>query len=967
VGTGAESERYRMFDAAATFLRVIAHDAPVVLVLDDLHWADRPTLQLLQHVIRQAGDLPLLILGTYRDTDLVRTHPMAEVLSDLRRADLVERVALRGLSADDVIALVAARQTPDAADDELGRALWHETEGSPLFIRESLRHLAETGAVERDDDGRWRAHRRVAQLGIPEGVREVIGRRLTRLSDAANTALRVGSVLGRELRLDVLEAVTDLTSEQLLDALEEATTAGVIDELPGGKGRWTFTHALVRQSLYDELSMTRRLRMHQRIGEALEHLDGAGDGPHLAPLAHHFTQAAIAGFAAKAIEYEGRAGHYALTIGAYEESARHFAMGLEVAEDADAEPAVRADLLLCQAGAETRAGDARVARRTIERVVALIGTDDPARLATAAVTYAGAGARSLWVDAGAVNERSIALLEQALDALPDDDGELRARALSALGQALQFEPNAQTRRAALSADAVAMARRLGDPALLGDVLCDRFRAIWSPQTVTERITIACEVIAIATAVEDNRMLEAGHTQHAFVLLEVNDLAALRAAAAASEILIEGLRDPLGLELAEFRRGGMAIAEGRLDEAEAHVLEAFRRGQDTRDPNAFTMLAFATGTLRLIQGRAAEVMGAVLHLREFFPAIDFAAEAILAMVYADSGLHEQAVGLLTDLKLASPADVPDLMMLIAMHAAARAAFVAGDGTRARAMYELQLPYADLIVAAGPVPVCSTHLGVALAAAAAGDDEIAEEHFAAALAVHRGNGWRPWIAETQFFLALMVYRRGRVEDRDRVLALLDEVLVIATEVGMTSRAQEARAIRDELLGTGSDPAREGVALRRRDRAKARLSIRGRAAIASWTRGRDDDELARRFGASGAQRALFAATVRAFQPTMAFGFEGDIVYELRPPDDPADPAASDWWTIEVRGRKATAHRGRRAEAAVVIHAGLVDFVRLAAGEMHPAKALLDGLIDVEGDIMLAARLPDMFGSISPLDLSG
>ncbi|MBA3764505.1 MAG: AAA family ATPase, partial [Actinobacteria bacterium] len=183
-GTGAESERYRVFDAVSALVGGIAAERPVVLVLDDLHWADRPTLQLLQHVIRRSDALPVLVVGTYRDTDLARTHPLASALAELRRAHGMRRLALRGLDVEDVIALVNAG-SPGGDDEEaqLGRALWRETEGNPLFLRECLRHLHETGAVTRDDDGRWIAQRDIDELGIPEGVKEVIGRRLTRLSD----------------------------------------------------------------------------------------------------------------------------------------------------------------------------------------------------------------------------------------------------------------------------------------------------------------------------------------------------------------------------------------------------------------------------------------------------------------------------------------------------------------------------------------------------------------------------------------------------------------------------------------------------------------------------------------------------------------------------------------------------------------------------------------------------------------
>jgi hypothetical protein len=180
-------------------------------------------------------------------------------------------------------------------------------------------------------------------------------------------------------------------------------------------------------------------------------------------------------------------------------------------------------------------------------------------------------------------------------------------------------------------------------------------------------------------------------------------------------------------------------------------------------------------------------------------------------------------------------------------------------------------------------------------------------------------------------------------------------------MMGHVRQARAVKARLAGTPHRAPGE-PAVRRRDRVRAKLVGRGRAAAAGWTRGRSDEELARRFGEGLAQRTVFSTFVKAFQPAMAFGFEGDIVVELRPLDDDGDPNASDWWTIEVRGRRATAHRGRSLTPAAVVHASVTNFIRLAAGELHSARALLEGLVVVDGDIMLAARLPDMFGAVPP-----
>jgi hypothetical protein len=153
-------------------------------------------------------------------------------------------------------------------------------------------------------------------------------------------------------------------------------------------------------------------------------------------------------------------------------------------------------------------------------------------------------------------------------------------------------------------------------------------------------------------------------------------------------------------------------------------------------------------------------------------------------------------------------------------------------------------------------------------------------------------------------------------------------------------------------------------RRGGRRARLLAGGRAAAARWTAGESDEALYRRFGSSIAQRALFVAVARAFRPDSAFGFSGDLVLELRPPDDELDPAAADWWTIEVRGRKATARRGRSERPAVTVHLRLATFIRIMSGEIHPVRAVIENLAEIEGDFVLGARLADMFGAIEPTD---
>ncbi len=262
-----DSERLRLFEAVEAWLGAAGDtDGPVLLVIDDLQWAAKPTLLMLRHLIATTAGRRFFIVATYRDTDLTPGHPFAELLADLHREERVVRFALAGLDQEgvqDFFAAAAGHELEDA-DLELARAVHAETAGNPFFVGEVLRHLRESGAVIRRE-GRWTNGTPVADLGIPEGVREVVGRRLRRLSDMSNNVLRSAAVLGKEFDLDVLRAMLaggDAPYEEdLLAAMEEAVAARLMVEIPGpamSGVRFRFGHALVRDTVYDGLSGARR-------------------------------------------------------------------------------------------------------------------------------------------------------------------------------------------------------------------------------------------------------------------------------------------------------------------------------------------------------------------------------------------------------------------------------------------------------------------------------------------------------------------------------------------------------------------------------------------------------------------------------------------------------------------------------------------------------------------------------------
>ncbi len=339
-----------ILDALADWLAAETAKRPVLLVLDDLHWAPKPTLLALLHLIRSERLKRLLIVGTYRDTELGRQHPLTEILADLRREEGVERLMVRGLGPDGVTAFVEAARGDrlDEQGRDLARRLGEQTQGNPFFVGQVLRHLAESGAIE-EVDGRWVAASEGAELELPEGVREVIGRRISRLSETAGELLSVAAVAGPEFDTAVVAEAAGHATAEALDAYDEATSERLLLETTV-PGRLRFAHAVVRQTLEEELSTLRRLHFHQKIGLALERRFGAADGA-VAELARHFGEAATLGEGDRAASYAERAADQALARGAPSQAAELLERALELlpVEEADRDGSRRDRLfaLLC--------------------------------------------------------------------------------------------------------------------------------------------------------------------------------------------------------------------------------------------------------------------------------------------------------------------------------------------------------------------------------------------------------------------------------------------------------------------------------------------------------------------------------------------------------------------------------------------------------------------------------------------
>lgn len=425
-----DAERIRFFEAVRSWLAQLAGRAPLLLVLDDLHWADAGSLLLLRHVVATDPVPRLFVLVTYRDTDLDRMHPLSTMLSDFhRRADAV-RIALRGLGEAEVAEFVALASGQPLDDDarRLVAALSAETGGNPFFAGEVLRHLVESGSLHRKD-GRW-VTESLTESDLPEGVREVVGRRLSVLPEATQQLLTAASVIGSRFDLDLLVVAARSDEDAVIDALDPAIAAQLVVET--GFGRYQFSHALIRSTLHHELSTTRRARLHRAVGDAILQMNAGDLDPVVTDLAYHFGEAGAARSSEEALRYARQAAELALTRLAPDEAVRWSRAALDHLEDEDLHQ--RAELLGLIARAETLTGgrSAEAAQDRAARAALDIGN------ITAAIEYLGTTNRLVTTaDRPAMPER-VALLEEMLDLVDTTDVDLRVSVLAWLAFATVF-------------------------------------------------------------------------------------------------------------------------------------------------------------------------------------------------------------------------------------------------------------------------------------------------------------------------------------------------------------------------------------------------------------------------------------------------------------------------------------------------------------------------------------------------
>lgn len=800
-----DADRFRLFEAVGGLLRDLSQSAPVLLILDDLHWADRPALLALRHVVAAVEAAPLMVLATYRDVEVDRRHPLTQVLADLRREAGVERVPLTGLSHAEIRAFLEL--VPQAGLeghlDALIEALHRDTEGNPLFLEEIVRHLAESGRLA-DATG-------IEELGVPESIRDIVARRVGALSSECGRVLATASVLGQSFELRELQVVAGVPMTELLETLADATEAQVILEEPRQPGHFRFAHALVRQVLYEDLGATRRLRVHQRAAEAIEELYTGQLDPHLARLAHHFLAAAPAGDPAKAIGYALMAGSRAIRGLAPEEAVALLGRALEVMNGAGIDGARRCRLLLALGEAQARAGDAEVARATFATaadVARRLSTEELAESdSTAPELYAeaaiGFGGYAPFGDAGVLDTPLVSMLETALDDLDDAPSPARCRILARLAVEFYWEESDEVRRE-LSRKAVDMARALGDRGLLAYALNSRILALWGPDSVEERLELAAEMAGIAEQADDD-LLATAHNYRASALLELGRPEEAFEEVAALDRIATASRLPSAQWQATSYQAVQAVLEGRLDDAEQVAARCFVLGQKVRPQVAMQAFSGHMYSVRFNQGRLDELEGSVTGFTEDEGGLPIW-RAVLAHLHKHLGHTEEARAAFQYFAERDFAGIPkNTTYLSAIATLAEVCPTAGDATAAARLYDLLLPYSGRAVVLGWASVVQGavdhHLGVL--AVAMGNWDAAANHLDAATALHARLGAHHWQGRTELAYARMLMGRDGPGDAGRAREHLATARAKADELGLLYILEEVRELGSRPAGDAPPP--------------------------------------------------------------------------------------------------------------------------------------------------------------------
>ncbi len=790
VGPTGEQARFRLYDAATRFLASRSRTAPLLIVLDDLHWADASSLGLLRFLARELSNHPIAVVGTYRDVEVRRGHPLADTLGALAREAPCERIALGGLAVAEIDTFVR-RQTDTAPHAKLAETLQEITDGNPFFLREMVRLLADQQDLSEADPANLTA------LALPQGVRDAVGRRLTAMSDECNTMLRAAAVLGRHFstpHLATMLSLPDDDGERLLELLGEALDAGAIVE--AGHGGFSFVHALTRQTLYEELRAPQRIALHRRAGLAIEAATRNDAGERLTELAHHFFEAAPGGDVQKAVDYGVAAARRARDQHAYDEAVVHYERALEALELSEAdEDHQRTELMLALGEQLFTAG---LLDRTREQ---LLATADRARaigrpdlMSRAAIALRGFGQMG-----APATEDIVALIHECLEAIDEDAIALRSLLTARLAG---IGPLKMDRRDALSREALELAYRSDDPIAIRESLSARWWATLGPDKIEERFETSAAMRELVERTGDLHTLLLSYECDLGAHLILGNREAVEETIGRYEEVAREIRQPVFIFMSKMMRIAALMNAGRFEEAEVMRSEAEEYGEG-RVPFAYVAArgqfhwslfhshvseevrrnsADDLGTLvdeYLTGTGVGELFGVAIQLRSYERDDDDLRRKVIDVL--DSGMLEK-----------------DEHWLTALGVMCDVSYALQDRDVMERLYDMLHPYRELMQVHDLLRASSgsVHSPLGELATGLGRYDEALAHYERALERERESGTLSAIPSSQLGIARVYAVRREPGDRERAAALLEEVVHLDPAGGRGGLAREIAALRDNL---------------------------------------------------------------------------------------------------------------------------------------------------------------------------
>ena len=735
----SESERYVLFRAIEGLIGAASSGAPALIVLEDLHWADIPTLRLLRSMLTSPRDLAVAMLCTCRVAEIPADHPLGALVADLHREPRVMRLALGGLTTPEVGELIATvAGDPDGPiDDRLAPDLERATSGNPFFISEIVRSLNESHGLERPEGD---AVRPALPARLPVSISETLGRRLGRLGEDVRRCLRVAAVIGDEFGLEVLTEVG--AGLPVADTIEQALGGDLLIEAKTAAPRLRFSHALMQGYLYEQLGVARRQELHQKVAEVLER-SAATQGAAAAELARHWL-AAGAGGAVPALRYAALAGDDALRQLAPDEARRWYEIALEKLGPTGGGDRERCDLLVRRGEAERQAGDPRFRQTLLDagELARQIGSDE------LLVQSALANTRGMQSATGVVDDERITMLQAALGVAGNTDSAARARLLAHEAAELMYSPQ-RDRRLSLSDAAVAVGRRLGEPEALSAVLNMRFVTLLAPESLGERLDNTLEGVAVAEALSDPLARFYAAHWRLYACLEAGNMAEARSWAARERRIAEQFQMPTTRWLATADQANLSILGGDLEMADRLAVRALELGRAS-EPDALACYLAQSASIAFEAGRLGEMTGGLQSAVTANPGVP-GFRALLALALASDGDDLHAAQVFQLAAAGGFADLPhDVAWLTVICIYSLVACRVGAADAAPTLYGLLEPWSNQIAFPafgvwGPVSLYAGALAQLM-----GDDASAERWFSEAARIAAGASAPLWEAHANRYL-------------------------------------------------------------------------------------------------------------------------------------------------------------------------------------------------------------------------